>query len=234
MTRGHHPGAQVWGHGRGITIDASGSFADAEDAMRVAYGEIVANNDGKFRSYYPDFADKSGLPGEIGSVMACSGCSPGCRSRSGSSCPQQGCVWSGARGRVRSGARPRSGGPRYRSPWPLPAGSLPLPCSWCSPRSSSRWSAARALWLPGPCRGQPARRYRAESRSPINVIRYVYDNHKGSTTTLRAPCTFDYQVTVTTLSQARLPSVKRSTSNPRSKISLVVCSCAGGSRPALA
>jgi hypothetical protein len=61
MTRGHHPGAQVWAHGRGITIHASGSFAGAEHAMRVAYGEIVASNDRKFKSYYPDFADQVGF-----------------------------------------------------------------------------------------------------------------------------------------------------------------------------
>jgi hypothetical protein len=61
MIRGHHPGAQVWAHGRGITIEASGSFADAEHAMRLAYGELVANNDRKFKSYYPDFADQVGF-----------------------------------------------------------------------------------------------------------------------------------------------------------------------------
>ena len=61
MTRGHHPGAQVWGQWRGITIEASGSFVDAEDAMRMAYGEIVASNDRKFKSYYPDFADQVGF-----------------------------------------------------------------------------------------------------------------------------------------------------------------------------
>ena len=61
MTRGHHPGAQVWAHGRAITIHATGSFVEAEHAMRVAYGEIVASNDRKIKGYYPDFADQIGF-----------------------------------------------------------------------------------------------------------------------------------------------------------------------------
>ncbi len=61
MTRGHHPGAQVWAQGRSISIRAAGSFTDAELAMRAAYGELVASNDRKFKSYYPDFADQVGF-----------------------------------------------------------------------------------------------------------------------------------------------------------------------------
>jgi hypothetical protein len=64
MTSGRHPGAQVRASGANkISIEASGTVLAVDNAMRVAYKEVVAANDGKFQflSYYPHFADQWGL-----------------------------------------------------------------------------------------------------------------------------------------------------------------------------
>ena len=55
MTSGRHPGAQVRASGANkISIEASGTVLAVDNAMRVAYKEVVAANDGKFQflSYY--------------------------------------------------------------------------------------------------------------------------------------------------------------------------------------
>jgi hypothetical protein len=63
MTWGRHPGAQVRADGQEVNIEATGTILGADHAMRVAYKEVVAANDGKFRflPYYAHFADQLGL-----------------------------------------------------------------------------------------------------------------------------------------------------------------------------
>jgi hypothetical protein len=60
MTSGHHPGAQVRADGQEVNIEATGTILGADHAMRVAYKEVVAANDRKFRflPYYAHFADQ--------------------------------------------------------------------------------------------------------------------------------------------------------------------------------
>ncbi len=61
MTSGHHPGAQVRAAGGNkISIEATGTILAADEAMRVAYKEVVAANDRKFQflPYYAHFADQ--------------------------------------------------------------------------------------------------------------------------------------------------------------------------------
>ena len=61
MTSGRHPGAQVRASGGNmISIEATGTILGADEAMRVAYKEVVAANDRKFQflPYYAHFADQ--------------------------------------------------------------------------------------------------------------------------------------------------------------------------------
>jgi hypothetical protein len=61
MTSGRHPGAQVQASGGNmISIEATGTVLGADEAMRVAYKEVVAANDRKFQflPYYAHFADQ--------------------------------------------------------------------------------------------------------------------------------------------------------------------------------
>jgi len=61
MTSGRHPGAQVRASGGNkISIEATGTILGADHAMRVAYKEVVAANDGKFQFLpgYAQFADQ--------------------------------------------------------------------------------------------------------------------------------------------------------------------------------
>ena len=61
MTSGRHPGAQVRASGGNmISITASGTVLAADEAMRVAYKEVVAANDRKFQflPYYAHFAEQ--------------------------------------------------------------------------------------------------------------------------------------------------------------------------------
>ena len=60
MTSGRHPGAQVRADGQEVNIEATGTILGADEAMRVAYREVVAANVRKFRflPYYAHFADQ--------------------------------------------------------------------------------------------------------------------------------------------------------------------------------
>lgn len=61
MTAGRHPGARVRASGGNmISIEASGTILGADEAMRVAYKEVVAANDRKFQflPHYAYFADQ--------------------------------------------------------------------------------------------------------------------------------------------------------------------------------
>jgi hypothetical protein len=61
MTSGRHPGAQVRAAGGNkISIAATGTIRGADEAMRVAYKEVIAANDRKFQflPYYAHFADQ--------------------------------------------------------------------------------------------------------------------------------------------------------------------------------
>jgi hypothetical protein len=61
MTSGRHPGAQVRASGGNmISITASGTVLAADEAVRVAYKEVIAANDRKFQflPYYAHFAEQ--------------------------------------------------------------------------------------------------------------------------------------------------------------------------------